>query len=69
MRPARAAAFGSCVTITMVLPSSRLQTVEQVQHLLGRVAVQVAGRLVGHDQRRVGHQGPGNGDALLLAAD
>ena len=38
----------------MVLPSSRLRPLEQAQDLLGRRAVEVAGRLVGDDERRIG---------------
>ena len=35
---------------------------------LGAIAVEVAGGLVGDDERRVGDDGAGDGDALLLAA-
>jgi hypothetical protein len=45
-----------------------VQLVQQVQHLGGGGAVEVAGGLVGDDQRRVGHQCAGDGHALLLAA-
>jgi hypothetical protein len=45
-----------------------VQLVQQVQHLGGGHAVEVAGGFVGDDQRRVGHQCAGNGHALLLAA-
>jgi hypothetical protein len=45
-----------------------VQLVQQVQHLFAGGAVEVAGGLVGDDQRRVGHQGAGDGHALLLAA-
>ena len=67
-RRARAAALGSWVTITMVLPSSCDQLLQQRQHLLAGGAVEVAGGLVGDDQRRVGDQRARDGHALLLAA-
>ena len=37
-------------------------------HLAAGVGVQSAGGLVGQDDRRVAHQSPGDGHALLLAA-
>ena len=36
--------------------------------LVAGLGVELAGRLVGQDQERVLHQGPGDGHALLLAA-
>ena len=45
-----------------------VQPVEQGQHVVGRLSVQVPGGLVGHDDRRVGDDGPGDGHPLLLAA-
>src|SRR6516162_4330491 len=45
-----------------------LQFDEQVQDFLGGAGIEVAGRLVGDDQDRVGDDGAGNADALLLAA-
>src|SRR5919109_4509802 len=41
---------------------------EQPQHLVGRVRVEVAGRLVGEHHRGAVDQRTGDGDALLLAA-
>ena len=41
---------------------------EDPQHLLGGARVEVAGRLVGEDHRRVGDERARDGDALLLAA-
>ncbi len=41
---------------------------EDREHVLGRVGVEVAGRLVGEDQRGVGDDRAGDRDALLLAA-
>ena len=46
----------------------RRQPLEDRQDLLRGGGVQVAGRLVGEDQRRVGDQRAGDRDALLLAA-
>ena len=45
-----------------------VEPVEQVEDLLRRRAVEVAGRLVGDDDRRVGDQRPRDRDALLLPA-
>ena len=44
----------------------RCQLVEDREDLVGRLAVEVSGRLVGEDERRVGDQGAGDRDALLL---
>ena len=48
-----------------VLAVERLQ---QVEDLVARLAVEVAGRLVAEQQRRVGDDGARDADALLLAA-
>ena len=48
--------------------TAAVQLVEQAHHVAGRHRVEVAGRLVGQDQVGVGHQGPGHGHPLLLAA-
>ena len=45
-----------------------MHVVQEVQDLTGRAAVEIAGRLVRQQQRRLGDQGPGDRDALLLAA-
>ena len=45
-----------------------MQLAEQVQDFGSRVAVEVAGRLVGQDQRGLVDQRAGDGHALLLAA-
>ena len=50
------------------LVQAALQLDHQVQDFVGRLGVEIAGRLVGDDQRRVGDDGPGDADALLLAA-
>ncbi len=48
-----------------VLAVERLQ---QVEDLVARLAIEVAGRLVAQQQRRVGDDGARDADALLLAA-
>ena len=45
-----------------------VQAREDPQDVLGGVRVEVAGRLVGEDQRGVGHDRPRDRDPLLLAA-
>lgn len=45
-----------------------VEVVEQAEDVERRLAVQVAGGLVGQDQQRFVHQGPGHRDALALAA-
>ncbi len=51
MRCARSAACGSCVTMTMVFLNSLVEPLEQLQDLLARLAVEVAGGLVGEQHR------------------
>ena len=46
----------------------RVELLEHAQHFLARARVQVAGRLVGEDQRRMVDQRARDGHALLLAA-
>ena len=41
---------------------------QQVEDFVGGMGVQVAGGLVGHDERGVGDDGPGDAHTLLLAA-
>ena len=41
---------------------------EELEHAAGGALVEVAGRLVGHEDRGVVHQRPGDGHPLLLAA-
>ena len=45
-----------------------VEQAEQPQDLVGALAVEVAGRLVGDDQVGVGDDRPGDRDALLLTA-
>src|SRR4051794_30189647 len=49
-------------------PAGRVQVVEHPQQVGAGLGVQVAGRLVGQDQRGRGDQGTGDRDPLLLAA-
>ena len=49
-------------------PAGVVELVEQRHDLGAGMAVEVAGRLVGQDQRGFGDDRPGDGDALLLAA-
>ena len=49
-------------------PSARVELAEDGQHVGAGAAVEVAGRLVGEDERRLGDERPGDGDTLLLAA-
>ena len=65
---ARSAAAGSCVTIRMVFPNSLLSFSSSVEDVVGALAIEVAGRLVGDDDRRVVDDGARDGDALLLPA-
>lgn len=46
----------------------RHQRVEELEHLRSGAAVQRARGFVGQDERRLLDEGPGDGDALLLAA-
>src|SRR5262245_49027777 len=45
-----------------------VQALEQPEHVGGRLPVEVAGRLVGDDEHRIGHQRARDRHALLLAA-
>ena len=45
-----------------------VQFLQQVHHLFAILGVEVAGRLVGEDQLRSGHDGAGDGHPLLLTA-
>ena len=50
------------------LPKLLVESLHQLQDLLGRNLVQVTGGFVGHDDGRIGDDGPGNGHPLLLPA-
>ena len=67
-RRAYAAMSGSCVTITIVMPRSLVEVASSSMISWLRRGVEVAGRLVGEQQRRLGHQRARDRDALLLAA-
>ena len=45
-----------------------VQLEQQLDDALAGDRIEIAGRLVREQQRRPGHEGPGNGDALLFAA-
>ena len=60
------ATSSSWVAITIVTLALSRKRVQRRHDLLGRVGVEVAGRLVGDDDTRAVGQGPGDGDALLL---
>jgi hypothetical protein len=48
--------------------AGRATPLEDVHHRFAVGAVEIAGRLVGEDQVRLGGERAGDGDALLLAA-
>ena len=68
MTCAFSAACGSWVTMMIGLAHLGVQPVHEVEHVLCRLPVQVAGGLIGHQDRRVDDNGPGYGHALLFAA-
>ena len=45
-----------------------VQFAEQAHHLLAVLGIQVSRRLVGQNQLRTGHDGTGDGRALLLSS-
>ncbi len=65
---AYSAAFGSWVTMMMVLPCSAIELLQQAQDLFGVVAVEIAGGFVADQEGRVGDDRAGDRHALLLAA-
>ena len=67
-RPARAAATGSWVTMTTVLAELIDRLAQQIEHRPPGAPVQRPGWLVGEYHLRPGHQRPGDGHPLLLAA-
>ena len=64
-RGQRAAIAGSCVTIRIVCVL-RVEPMEQRHDVLGRRRVEVAGRLVAEQQRRLGHERACDRGALPL---
>ena len=67
-REQRAASAGSWVTSTSVMPRSPGLGEQQVGDLPAGRLVEIAGRLVGDEDARLGRQRPGDRHALLLAA-
>ena len=67
VRYACAATSASCVTRMIVFPAS-CKPLEQVHDFNTRLRVEVAGRLVSQEDRRVVHERAGNGHALSLPA-
>ena len=67
MRSARAATSCSCVISTIVRPGCAARRTGRARRR-GRCRVEVPGRLVGEDQRRLGDERAGDRDPLLLAA-
>ena len=67
-RSQRAPSAASCVTSTSVVPRSSMAGEQQIDDLLAGALVEIAGRLVGDQDRRIGRQRARQRDALLLAA-
>ena len=68
MRSAITAARASCVTITVVWPYVVDRVPQQLEDLAAGLRVEVAGRLVGEEDRRPRDERARERDALLLAA-
>ena len=64
----RAAATSASWVMSTIVPPRAVERAEDAHDLGAGVAVEVAGRLVGQDERRARDQRPGDRDALLLAA-
>ena len=45
-----------------------IQRLQQLEHLVAGLAIEIARRLVAKQQRRIGDDGPCDADALLLSA-
>ncbi len=58
----------SWVTITTVMPCATFSWCEKLHDLAAAGSIEIASRLVGQQDQRVGDDGAGNGHALLLAA-
>src|SRR5581483_3482990 len=67
-------ALGACGGARIVryqqdrLAQAFLQLGHEIENLLGRMGIEIARRLIGDNQGRVGDDGTGNADTLLLAA-
>ncbi len=68
LRGNRCARSCECVTTTSVLPKSAFSWSSEIEHLLCGVRIEISGRLVGEEERRVLDERAGDGDTLLLAA-
>ena len=68
MRWVCAATLGSCVTMIRVVLRSWFSFRSSSMISLPDLRIQVAGRLIRHDDGRVVDQGTGDGHALLLPA-
>ena len=68
MRSARAASARSCVTSTSVVPSRWLSEISKIEHQRPVDAIQIPGGFVGHQDRRLAHEGARQRHALLLAS-
>ena len=67
-RSQRCASAVSWVTSTSVMPRSACLVNKQIDDLLAGGLVEIAGRLVRHQDRGIGRQRAGQRDALLFAA-
>ena len=67
LRVTRLASSSSWVTMRMVLPSLTM-LFEEAEDGVGGLRIEIAGWLVGDDERRIVGHGAGDGDALLLPA-
>ncbi len=54
--------------MTMVLPWVLFSSLQKREDVVGRGAVEIAGRLIADDDRRIGDDGARDRDALLLSA-
>ena len=45
-----------------------VERLQQIEDLIARLAIEIAGRLVGEQERRIGNDRAGDADALFLAA-
>ncbi len=66
-RSATSSMAGSCVATMAVTPSLAHQAPQQTHDSVAGLRVQLAGRLIGQQQRRLVGQRAGDGDPLLLA--
>ena len=67
-RSAMAAISGLWLIITMVLVKCLAGHFQKADHIVAGLGIQVAGRLIGQNDRGLGGQSTGNRHALLLAS-